>query len=165
MNTTLYQNRPEDTLNWTKIYLEPHDHRIYYVNIDLRHQYGISAPESQTFLRAKRPQLRRARRNGCFRRLLLWLTALFSSYRRSSENIANNPLPPLPDDMEDQFDPESEERQQMLKPEIYGGLSGSEGDIELEEFHGNEQAVALEMTPIAHSKEKAGNSKKKTTIV
>ena len=165
MNTTLYQNRPEDTLNWTKIYLEPHDHRIYYVNIDLHHQYGISAPESQTFLRGKRPQLRRARRNGCFRRLLLWLTALFSSYRRSSENIANNPLPPLPGDMEDQFDPESEERRQMLKPEIYGGSSGSEGDIELEEFHGNEQAVALELTPIAHSKEKAGNSNKKTTIV
>ena len=40
-----------------------------YVNIDLRHQYGISAAESQTFLREKRPQLRRARRNGCFRRL------------------------------------------------------------------------------------------------
>ena len=160
-----HKNRPEDTLNWTKIYLEPHDHRIYYVNIDLRHQYGIAAPESQTFLRAKRPQLRRARRNGCFRRLLLWLTALFSSYRRSSENIANNPFPPLPDDMEDQFDPESEERQQMLQPEIYGGSSGTEGDIELGEFHGNEQAVALELTPIALSKEKAGNSKKKTTIV
>ncbi|CAH3187821.1 unnamed protein product, partial [Porites lobata] len=85
--------------------------------------------------------------------------------RRSSENIANNPLPPLPGDVEDQFDPESEERQQMLKSEIYGGSSGSEGDIELEEFNGNEQAVALEVTPIAHSTEKAGNSKKKTTIV
>ncbi|CAH3022541.1 unnamed protein product [Porites evermanni] len=84
--------------------------------------------------------------------------------RRSSENIANNPLPPLPGDMEDQFDPESEERRQMLKPEIYGGSSGSEGNIELEEFHGNEQAVALELTPIAHSTEKAGNSKKNTTI-
>ena len=159
MNTILYQNRPEDTLNWTKIYLEPHDHRIYYVNIDLRHQYGIAAPELQTFLRAKRPQLRRARRNGCFRRLLLWLTALFSSYRRSSENIANNPFPPLPDDMEDQFDPESEERQQMRKPEIYDGSSGIEGD------NYNEQAVALELTPTAHSTEKAGNSKNKTTIV
>ena len=102
---------------------------------------------------------------GQFYRNLLWLTVLFSSYRRSSENIANNPLPPLPGDMEDQFDPESEERRQMLKPEIYGGSSGSEGDIELEEFHGNEQAVALELTPIAHSTEKAGNSKKKTTIV
>ena len=35
----------------------------------LRHQYGISAAESQTFLLAKRPRRRRARRNGCFRRL------------------------------------------------------------------------------------------------
>ena len=32
-----------------------HDYRIYYVNIDLRHQYGISVVESQTFLLAKRP--------------------------------------------------------------------------------------------------------------
>ena len=32
MNTTLCQNRTE----------EPHDYWIYYVNIDLRHQYGIS---------------------------------------------------------------------------------------------------------------------------
>ena len=100
-----------------------------------------------------------------FYRNIPWLTALFSSYRRSSENIANNPLPPLPGDVEDQFDPESEERQQMLKSEIYGGSSGSEGVIELEEFHGNEQAVALELMPIAHSTETAGKSKKKTTIV
>ena len=49
MNTTLYQNRPEDMQNWTNLYLEPHDCRIYYVNINLRHQYGISAAESQTF--------------------------------------------------------------------------------------------------------------------
>ena len=35
----------------------------------LRHQYGISVAESQTFLRVKRPQRRRTRRNGCFRRL------------------------------------------------------------------------------------------------
>jgi len=33
--------------------LEPHDYWIYYVNIDLRHQYGISVAESQTFLREK----------------------------------------------------------------------------------------------------------------
>ena len=46
-----------------------HDYQIYYVNIDVRHHYGISFAESQTFLRAKRPQRRRARRNGCFRRL------------------------------------------------------------------------------------------------
>ena len=55
MNTTLHQNRPEDTQNWTNLYLEPHDYRIHYVNIDLRRQYGISVAESQTFLRAKRP--------------------------------------------------------------------------------------------------------------
>ena len=55
MNTTLYQNRPEDTQNWTNLYLETHDCRIYYVNIHLRNQYGISAAESQTFLRAKSP--------------------------------------------------------------------------------------------------------------
>ena len=50
----------------------PHDYRIYYVNIDLRHQYGISVAESQTFLLAKRPLQRWARRNGCFRRLTFW---------------------------------------------------------------------------------------------
>jgi len=49
--------------------LEPHDYKIYYVNLDLRHQYGISVAELQTFLRVKRPQRQRARRNGCFRRL------------------------------------------------------------------------------------------------
>ena len=69
MNTTLHQNRPEDTQNWTNLYLEPHDYRIHYVNIDLRHQYGIYVAESQTFLLAKRPQRWRARRNGCFCRL------------------------------------------------------------------------------------------------
>ena len=34
MNTTLHQNRPEDTQNWTNLYLEPHDYRIHYVNVD-----------------------------------------------------------------------------------------------------------------------------------
>ena len=29
--------------------LEPHDYRIYFLNIDLRHQHGISVVESQTF--------------------------------------------------------------------------------------------------------------------
>ena len=48
---------------------ELHDYRIYYVNIDLHHQYGISVAESQMFLCAKRPQRRRARRNGRFCRL------------------------------------------------------------------------------------------------
>ena len=72
MNTTLYQNQPKDTQNWTNLYLEPHDYRIYYVNIDLRHQYRISVTESETFLHAKRPQRQRARRNGCFHRLRKW---------------------------------------------------------------------------------------------
>ena len=34
------------------MHLEPHDYRIYYVNIVLRHQYGISVAELQTFLLA-----------------------------------------------------------------------------------------------------------------
>ena len=34
----------------TNLDLEPHDYPIYCVNIDLRHQYGISVTESQTFL-------------------------------------------------------------------------------------------------------------------
>ena len=34
MNTTLHQNRPEDTQNWTNLYLAPHDYRIHYVNVD-----------------------------------------------------------------------------------------------------------------------------------
>ena len=41
--------------------MEPHDYRIFYVNIDSRHQYGISVAESQLFVRVKRPQQRRAR--------------------------------------------------------------------------------------------------------
>ena len=48
MNTTLYQNRPQDTQNWTNLYLEPHGCWNYYVNINLHHQHGISAAESQT---------------------------------------------------------------------------------------------------------------------
>ena len=123
MNTPLHQNRPEDTLNWTNLYLERDDYRIRYVNvvvqlypwfkfsfllflgmiiydnniiislkqkkrkfeprmklnhninIDLCHQYGISVAESQTFLLAKRPQRRRARRNRCFCRLQVYKTS------------------------------------------------------------------------------------------
>ena len=51
-----------------KFAFRAYDYRIYYVNIDLRHHYGISVAEAQTFLLAKRPQRRGARRNGCFRR-------------------------------------------------------------------------------------------------
>ena len=46
----LHKNRLGETYNWKKLHLEAHDYRIYYVNIDLRRQYGISVAESQTFL-------------------------------------------------------------------------------------------------------------------
>ena len=79
------------------MYLEPHDYWIYYVNIGLRHQYGISVAESQTFLLAKRPRRRRARRNGCFRRLIqAWNKAKISPYTplkralRKRENYSTN---------------------------------------------------------------------------
>ena len=58
VNTTLHQNRPEDTQNWTKLCLEPHDYRIHYVNIDLRHQYGISVAERETSPAAKSEEKR-----------------------------------------------------------------------------------------------------------
>ena len=35
--------------------VKAHNYRIYYISIDLRHQYGIFAAETQTYLRAKRP--------------------------------------------------------------------------------------------------------------
>ena len=71
MYITLYQNGPGETLTLTNLHLEPHDYRIYYVNvnIDSRHQYGISVAESQTLFPAKCRKLRGARRNGCFLRL------------------------------------------------------------------------------------------------
>ena len=64
LNTTLYQNRPGETEDWTNLRLEPHDYRIYYVNIDLCLRYGISVAELQTFLLAKRPS-RWTSRNVC----------------------------------------------------------------------------------------------------
>ena len=75
---------------------------LRYVNIDLCHiQYGISVAESQTFsILAKRPQQRRARRNGCFCRLQSWnktvekivyLGGIFSKLR--SRPILPSPLP------------------------------------------------------------------------
>ena len=55
VNTTLYQTRPGETKNSANLHLEPHHYRIYDVNIDLRHQYGISVSESQTFLVVNHP--------------------------------------------------------------------------------------------------------------
>ena len=39
-NSKLFNNRPGDTLTQTIIYLEPHDYKINFVNIDSYHQYG-----------------------------------------------------------------------------------------------------------------------------
>ena len=47
MNTKLYRNRPERHVQLVKFVFGTHDDRIYYINIDLRHQYGISAAESR----------------------------------------------------------------------------------------------------------------------
>ena len=69
MNTTL-SKIDQKTRKIGQIYIwNPMTTGLYCVNIDLRHQYRISVAESQTFLSAKRPQRRRARRNGCFRSL------------------------------------------------------------------------------------------------
>ena len=57
--------------------------RIYYVNIDLRHQYGISVAESQTFLLAKRPKRQGVRKNGCFRRLTYYQIKITETYLKT----------------------------------------------------------------------------------
>ena len=36
------------------LHLEPHDYRIYHVNINLLHQYGIYVAKSQTFRSSSR---------------------------------------------------------------------------------------------------------------
>ena len=46
----------------------------------LRHQYGISVTELQPFFCTKRPQQRRASRNGCFCRLLSSKVSWFGHY-------------------------------------------------------------------------------------
>ena len=58
--------------------------------IGLRHRYGISAAESQTFLLAKRPRRRRARRNGCFRRLTTLWTSRYIERCQTEETEARN---------------------------------------------------------------------------
>ena len=60
-------SRSQVNTTFTKI--DQKKRKIDCVNIDLSHQYGISVAESQTFLRAKRLQQRRARKNGWFRML------------------------------------------------------------------------------------------------
>ena len=80
MNTTLHQNRPEDKQNWTNLYLEPYDYWIHYVNIDLRHQYGISVfwvaevPSRETSLAAKSEEKRMFSQARSFATVVLWST-------------------------------------------------------------------------------------------
>ena len=59
----------------TNLHLETLDYRIYYVYIDLYHQYGISATESQTFLLMKCPSaaMSEKKRKSAVR----WLTNLW----------------------------------------------------------------------------------------
>lgn len=47
-NTKFYQNRPEETLNWTRsLHLYPNDHWLTCVNIDLHHLYGTAVSEEE----------------------------------------------------------------------------------------------------------------------
>ena len=64
--------------------MEPHDYRIYCVNIDLRYQYGITVPESQTFLLAKW-SLRRDERGetSAVRRLMESIRKGYRFYQKS----------------------------------------------------------------------------------
>ena len=55
MNTTLLPKSTRRNVKLNKFAFGAQDCRIYCVNIDLRHQYGIPVAESQTFLLAKRP--------------------------------------------------------------------------------------------------------------
>ena len=57
MNTILYQNRPGETWNWTNLNLEPNAYRIYYVNIDLRHQYQHPPCETSSAARCEEKRL------------------------------------------------------------------------------------------------------------
>ena len=73
-------------------------------------------------------------------------------------------MPPVPRDMENRLEPESDEGQQMLEPEYNSSLSGSESGIGLEEA-GVEQAPAMELRPVAHSTGKARDSSYRNTLV
>ena len=66
----------------------------------------------------------------------------------------------MPRDMENQPEPESDERQQMLEPEDNGSLSGNESGIELEEA-GVEQDEAVKLRPTG----KARDSRYRNTLV
>ena len=52
VDTSRITNYASNIMPWRFFFghLEVHDYRIYYVNIDLRHHYGVSLAEAQTSL-------------------------------------------------------------------------------------------------------------------
>ena len=92
MNTKLTKIDQEKCKIEKNLHLEPCDYQIYCANIDVpvRHQYGISVTESQTFFLAKRPQWRGARRNGCFRSLSRILGFGIWNWARGIQNLSND---------------------------------------------------------------------------
>ena len=77
------------------MYLEPHDYRIYYVNIDLRHQYGISVTELQTFLLAKRPISGDERgETSAVRRLVIGVLSVYGTLPNDYSQLSLRPLGP-----------------------------------------------------------------------
>ena len=132
--TKLYHNQPGETSNQTNLHLEPHIYPIYYVNIDLRHQYGISVAKSQTFLLAKRPCWPGARRNGCICRL--WLTYRYQNnvwVKPSVAHLYQNigrvgrvvpPPPPFPSRMV--FDPFFYQQAMMIHKKVLKIGNGTE---------------------------------------
>ena len=60
------------TKSRTNLHLELHDHRNDYSKTDLRHQYGISVAETQTFVLTKCRKWQGAKGNGCFCWNALW---------------------------------------------------------------------------------------------
>ena len=77
------------------MHLEPHDYRIYYVNIDLRHQYGISVAELQTFLLAIRPISGDERgETSAVRRLVIGVLSVYGTLRNDYSQLSLRPLGP-----------------------------------------------------------------------
>ena len=72
------------------MHLERHDYRIYYVNIDLRHQYGISVPESvPPGERSPAARSKEKRLYSQFKLLFLLMLTAFTSLVRVLKKLIN----------------------------------------------------------------------------
>ena len=102
MNTTLHQNRPEDSQNWTNLYLEPHGYRIRYVNIDFASsvwnlcRWVADVPPPETSPAAKSEEKRmfsQAREKGVFHKIpafpVMSLTKILETFIRSFSSSFN----------------------------------------------------------------------------